>query len=495
MSSNILKGVRTLGIVCTQWGDTGKGKFVDYFAEHWADVIARGTGGANAGHTVKLGKKEFVFHLLPSGMLHKKLNVIGSGVAVEPGTILDEITTLKKAGVSLEKLRIALNARLVLPQHVVLDRVREAAGRTGKIGTTGRGMGPAYTDHVARLGLIVNDLLNPKVFREKLRRNLEEKIRLIKTYDPRVVREIMHQEILHRGEFYHPRNIFDAGRITKRYLQYGKALRPFIADTDAMLRGLLGKKNILLEGAQGNMLSVDYGTYPYVTSSDCSIQGLAKGVGLREQNVDLTFGIVKAFYMTRVGEGPFPTELGGEKSAEHVRRASRRTEAEEYPAASINDRDEFVQGIAIRQKGNEYGATTGRARRTGWLDLPLVRYSAVKLTGPNVILTKLDVLDGIESFKVCDEYEYTGPNYVHGGKVYKKGDRIRVAIPDLEIMKYCKPRYIKLRGWKGPIGSIRTYAKLPKELREAISVLEKRVGVSVSILSVGPDRKETIYIK
>lgn len=495
IDKRFLNGVRTLGVICTQWGDTGKGKFVDYFAR-WADIIARGTGGANAGHTIHLGEMEHVFHLLPSGMLHDKLNVIGTGVAVEPRTVLEELATLRQAEIHTDKLRVSLNARLVLPQHVVLDRVREAAQGDGKIGTTGRGMGPCYRDHVDRVGLVMNDLLNPDVFVRKLRRNLEEKIRLLRTYDPELVRSVMGQKILEDGIFYHPEQVLDADAIADRYLTYGVELQPFIVDTDAILRRAAGKHRILLEGAQGNLLSVDYGTYPYVTSSDCTIHGLAKGVGLSERDVDLTLGIVKAFYMTRVGEGPFPTELGGEKSADHCRTAKRETEAADYPQSSINDPDEFVRGIAIRQAGNEYGATTTRARRTGWLDLPLLRYSAEELTGPNVILTKLDVLDGAESFRICRCYEYTGPDYVRGDHVFRAGDQLRTAVPDLEVMQHCRPCYAdaEFPGWEGPIREIREFGKLPPELRQAVRFVEEQADVNVTLLSVGSDREETIFV-
>ena len=495
---DFLDRVRTLAVICTQWGDTGKGKFVDYFAS-WADIIGRGTGGANAGHTIRVGRSEYVFHLLPSGMLHaKKLNVIGSGVAVEPGTVIDELEALKRFGVSGDNLRIALNARLVLPQHMVMDRLREQAGRPGRIGTTGRGMGPAYTDHTARVGLVVNDLLNPHIFCEKLSRNLEEKVRLVRAYDPTlaITRSIMDHPILNKGVFFSEKNVFDEEMIAEVYLEYGSALKRYIIDTDALIRTAHAEgSRILLEGAQGNLLSVDYGTYPYVTSSDCSIAGLAKGVGLREQDVDLTLGIVKAFYMTRVGEGPFPTELGGERSAQSCRVSTRASEKIAYPDASLNDPDEFVRGVAIRRIGNEYGATTGRPRRTGWLDLPLIRYSAGRLTGPNVILTKLDVLDGADSFKVCTEYVYEGPDYRRGEFIFRTGQRIVTAMPDLEIMQYCRPHYVELPGWPGPIRAVREYQELDPALRQAIEFLEESTDINVMMLSVGPDREDTIVVK
>lgn len=492
---DFLKGVRVLGIVCTQWGDTGKGKFVDYFAD-WADVIARGTGGANAGHTIWVNGEKHVFHLLPSAMLHDKLNVIGSGVALEPGLVLDELTTLDCGGVSTDNLRIAFNARLVLPQHVVLDRVRDASSEEDKIGTTGRGMGPAYADHVARLGLTVNDLLNPDVFRKKLQRNLREKRKVLRTYDPEAVKRVMHQEILKSGSFYSdPESIFNEDAIIERYMEYGRHLEDYICDADAIVRSCFReKRNILLEGAQGNMLSVDYGTHPYVTSSDCSIAGLAKGVGLHEHDVDLTLGIVKGFYMTRVGEGPFPTELGGERSAEACRVQTRDTEAKKYPDASINDPDEFIRGVAIRKLGDEYGATTGRPRRTGWLDLPLIRYSTEQLAGPNVILTKIDVLDTAETIMVCTEYEYVGPPYRRGKDVFSAGRRILTAIPDLEILRYCRPIYEKFPGWLTSTREARSFHDIPDPLRNLIWFLKGQTEVNVTMLSVGPDREDTVFV-
>lgn len=493
IDTGFLNDILTLAILCTQWGDTAKGKIADLFAMEWADIIARGTGGANTGNTARYRDIEFVFHQLPPGMLSGKPNIIGSGVAIEPCQLLDEIRELEKIGGSADRLLIALNARLVLPQHIALDRLRESQGQ-GKIGTTGRGIGPVYADHVSRLGLTMNDLLNPDVFARKLKRNLAEKLQLLMLYDEATVRAVMQQPILGAGAYYHPTRILDADAIIERYLAYGRELRQFITDTDAILREAQGKQRILLSGTQGNLLSIDYGTYPYVTSSDCSIMGLAKGVGLRERHVDLALGIVKAFYMTRVGEGPFPTELGGELSADHCREATRDSEAR-MSTANLNAETEFLKGVAIRQAGNEYGATTGRPRRTGWLDGPLIRYSAGQLTGPNVILTKLDVLDGMREVKFCTAYEYLGPPYQYGTRTLKPGDEITVAIPDPEIMRHCRPRYEVLEGWPGPIRYAEAYDDLPAQLRQAITYLEQTTGVNVTLLSVGPDREETIFVK
>ncbi|MBI4065908.1 adenylosuccinate synthetase, partial [Candidatus Kaiserbacteria bacterium] len=279
--ARLLNGVSTLAIVCTQWGDTGKGKFVDYFAE-WADIIARGTGGANAGHTIVISGKTYVFHLIPSGILYDsagKVNVIGNGVACDPRILIEELEVLTQEDMSFNNLSIAYNARLVLPQHILMDRLRESSRDGSRIGTTGRGIGPAYVDHYARVGLTVNDMLNVDSLRRKLERNLTEKRKLLACADPLLVRQIMDHPQLGSGAFYHSSKFFDDDAIVEQYRMYGETLRLLIRDTDQMLQDAVGKKRVLLEGAQGNLLSIDYGTYPFVTASDCSVQGLARGVG------------------------------------------------------------------------------------------------------------------------------------------------------------------------------------------------------------------------
>ena len=411
--AEIMDSCRVLAIVCSQWGDTGKGKLVDFFAQ-WAAIIARGTGGANAGHTICLGDKEYVFHLVPSGILHSnKVNIIGNGVALDPRTLLDELGILTAAGITYQNLRIALNAKLVLPQHLVMDRIRESGA--GKIGTTGRGIGPAYEDHYRRLGLTVNDLLNPDAFASKFKANLCEKVQVLETYNQWSLMQIL--EHPHLKGFVSDGTL-DVNLIIEQYLAYGKQLKNMIDDTDALLRGQMHdpKIKMLLEGAQGNMLSIDYGTYPFVTASDCTVQGLAKGVGLTAADVDQTISIVKAFYMTRVGDGPVPTEMGGAKSAEWcaTKGVNRNLEKDRFPSVSIADieslatskhdsENELKLGIAIRKLGKEYGATTGRPRRVGWLDLPLLRYSSqiAGKHGKNIALTKIDVLNQCPLIRVC----------------------------------------------------------------------------------------------
>src|SRR3989344_8564446 len=275
--ARLLNGVSTLAIVCTQWGDTGKGKFVDFFAE-WADIIARGTGGANAGHTIVIGGKTYIFHLIPSGILYDsagKRNIIGNGVACDPRILIEELEILTKEHMSFNNLSIAYNARLVLPQHLLMDRLRESSRDGSRIGTTGRGIGPAYVDHYARIGLTVNDMLNVDSLRRKLERNLAEKRKLLAHLDPLLIQQIMGHPHLGSGAFYHPIKFFDDDAIVEQYRTYGRILRILIRDTDKILQDAVGKKRILLEGAQGNLLSIDFGTYPFVTASDCSVQGLA----------------------------------------------------------------------------------------------------------------------------------------------------------------------------------------------------------------------------
>ncbi len=486
---------KTIAVIDTQFGDTGKGKFVDYFAE-WADIIARGTGGANAGHTIQVGTEEHIFHLVPSGILHKgKINIIGNGVVLDPRVLCEELAILRLHSIDYTgRLKIALNAKLVLPQHVVMDRFREGCDRNGKIGTTGRGIGPAYEDHYRRIGLTINDLLNRSLFMDKLKRNIEEKVRVLKGYEPALIKKVMAHPSLGEGRFYCPKKIFDINEIADAYTWYRHNMIELIEDTDTLLRNAVGKKRVLLEGAQGTLLSVDYGTYPFVTSSDCSTEGLAKGVGIKTSDVEKVFGVTKAFYMTRVGGGPFPTEFGGEKSAKWCgSKATREIESKQYRKANFKTDNEFEFGIAVRRAGNEYGATTGRPRRTGWLDLPLLRYST-GITGRHLILTKLDVLSGCPEIKVCTEYEYTGPSIQIGQSLLKRGDRIGKAIPATEILAHCKPVYETFPGWKEDITGVRSMDDLPAQLQELIQFVGIAAGVVIQVVSVGPDRSQTIIV-
>ena len=490
-----LKGVMTLGVICTQWGDTGKGKLIDYFSQ-WADIVARGTGGANAGHTICVNGETYIFHLLPSGILHtEKINIIGNGVVLDPHIVLEEVGILAKADYTCDNLKIAYNAKLVLPQHLVMDRAKDIG--KGRIGTTGRGIGPAYTDHCARFGLIVNDMLNPEIFKAKLKRNLKDKVKLLREFPIEKIKEIMDHDHLENGKFFDEKEIFNVEAITEHYLKLGQELKRFITDTDKLLREALCKKHILLEGAQGTLLSIDYGSYPYVTSSDSTIQNLPKGVGLSTADVDLVYNIVKALYMTRVGEGPFPTEFGGTKSAEYCGQSgiTAETEKKEYPEVTLDpDGDEFMFGVNVRRAGSEYGATTGRPRRNGWLDLPLLRHSlqVAGKHGQTIALTKIDVLDKCPTIKVCTSYKYTGPDYNMGGTTLKKGDTLETAILLSEILEHSEPIYQEFSGWMTDITKIKEFDELPEKLKTIIKFIEKEAKTSVGMVSVGPDREQTI---
>lgn len=501
----LLKHVRTLAIVCLQWGDSGKGKLVDFFAD-WADIIARGTGGANAGHTIKAGGQEMIFHLVPSGLMREnKINIIGNGVVLDPRILCEELSVLEQHGIEYrDRLFIANNAKLVLPHHLVIDRIRDMA-KSGRIGTTGRGIGPAYEDHYRRTRLVVADLLNPEIFVRKLERSLGEIILLLQSYDPEAIKTIMRHKHLGEGRFYSANGFFSTGEIAEAYLGWGSKLAPMIRDTDSWLRREVGQRPILLEGAQGTLLSVDHGTYPYVTASDASLAGLAKGVGLLSSQVDLTLGIVKAPYMTRVGEGSFPTEMGGTQSNEWCGRMAasiaradgfksvRDLEADAYGLVTLDDPDEFKLGVAVRIVGDEYGKTTSRPRRTGWLDLPLLRY-ARQFNGPDVVLTKLDVLSRCPTIKICVAYRYDGPNYwVDGEDILTRGKEIQTAIPADEVLKHCRPIYREFPGWRCDISQAKSVDDLPPELINIIKFIEGEAGVKARVLSVGSDREQTIF--
>ncbi len=488
---------RSMAVNCLQFGDTGKGKFVDMFA-NWADIIVRCTGGDNAGHTIICNGKEKIFHLIPSGIIHDvngKINVIASGTVIYPKTLIHEITIVQSEGIPCAHLKISLSAKVIMPYHILLDRLSEAKAGSAKIGTTGKGIGPCYADFTARKGISVNDLLNPQIFRRKLTKNMEYVNRLLQAYHPEDIDVIMAHEHLEYGEFSDKEGGLNIEAIAEKYLAYGHILQPYICNTDEFIQDSLGRYNILLEGAQGYLLSVDYGTYPYVTSSDCSVQGLMKGAGLEMEAIDLPFGIIKGLYMTRVGSGPFPTEMGGQKS--EVWCGSPGAGADEkklYADSDINDADEFVQGVAIRRVGHEYGATTGRPRRTGWLDLPLLRH-ALRSEANQIIMTKLDVLSGVKKIKICHSYCYDGDEYVYGDKVIKRGDVISTAIVDPYFLYECKPIYEEFPGWDEDIRGIRKYFDLPQNLKNILKYIFVEVeAADLRIISVGPGPEETIFV-
>lgn len=417
-------------VVGSQWGDEGKGKLIDILSEH-SDITVRYQGGNNAGHTVVVGEQEYVFHLLPSAILHKgKVCVIGNGVVIDPEALLKEIDDLARRGIEVgaQRLKISGHAHVVMPYHRILDGLRESK-RKNKIGTTGRGIGPCYADKVSRCGIRIIDLLNQRVLKSKLEDNLREK------------NEIFQKVFNIKG--------FSFRGIYKEYLEYGKKLSSYVCDAALYLNDALDhKKSVLFEGAQGTFLDIDFGTYPFVTSSNSIVGGLCTGSGVAPTRIDKTIACVKA-YTTRVGEGPFPTEF----------------------ASSLKDE--------IRAKGNEFGATTGRPRRCGWFDSVLVRYSVIINNVHELAIMKLDVLGDLDKIRICTGYKYKG-------KICKDFPM------DFEALSNVQPIYEELDGWKKDISGARTYAQLPVNARKYIERLEKLLKVGVKYISIGTKRSEII---
>lgn len=418
-------------IVGTQWGDEGKGKIIDILAKE-VDYIVRYQGGSNAGHTVVVNNREHIFHLIPSGILHKeKICCIGNGVVIDPAVLIKEIEDLSAAGIKIDKrLKISSLTHVIFPYHKILDRLRETK-RTYRIGTTGRGIGPCYADKVSRCGIRMIDLLNPRVFREKLKDNLKEK------------NEAFKKVYRHPG--------FNFNQIYREYLTYGRVLSGYICNTQGLLnKAIKAKKDILFEGAQGTFLDIDFGTYPFVTSSSATAGGACIGAGVSPTVIDEVVGVAKA-YTTRVGEGPFPTE---------------------FPSR-------FAK--IMRDKGNEFGATTGRPRRCGWFDSIMVK-EAVLLNGiTKFAIMKLDVLDGLKTVKVCTAYKYKG-------KLFKEFPY------DLEVLGKAKPVYTQMPGWSGSSERARSYQDLPLRAKGYLSRLEDILNTRISIVSVGSSREETIFL-
>ncbi|MFH0876958.1 MAG: adenylosuccinate synthase [Candidatus Omnitrophota bacterium] len=417
-------------LIGLQWGDEGKGKVVDLLSKD-VRLIVRYQGGNNAGHTVVAGTESFVFHLLPSGILHKdKLCVIGNGVVVDPKVLLEEISSLeKRVGSIHERLKISDQAHVIFPYHRILDGLRETK-RSNKIGTTGRGIGPCYADKVSRCGIRMGDLSNTRLLREKLKDNLNEK------------NEIFKKVFRHPG--------FDFKELFQVYRAYGHKLKKYIGNTVALLNeAVRADESILFEGAQGTFLDIDFGTYPFVTSSNAVSGGACIGTGIPPTKIHRVVGVIKA-YTTRVGEGPFVTEF----------------------AKALNDQ--------IRAKGREFGATTGRPRRCGWLDAVMVRH-AVMINGVgSLAMMKLDVLDQLETIKICTAYQY-------------KGKKFREFPHDLEVIENARPVYKEFSGWKLTTSNIRSYEKLPRNAKDYISAIEELCSVPIEIVSVGSARTETIF--
>jgi len=420
-------------VIGTQWGDEGKGKVVDLLTDR-AQAVVRFQGGHNAGHTLVIDGDKTVLHLIPSGILHAGVRcLIGNGVVVSPGALVEEIEMLEGRGIPVtERLRISASAPLILPVHIALDLARERARGNAAIGTTGRGIGPAYEDKVARRGLRVGELLQPEAFTERLRGLLE-----------------YHNFTL---EHYFKAQPVDFQATLDEALAHGERLRPMIADVAELLYADLDAGNsMLFEGAQGMMLDIDHGTYPYVTSSNTTTGGAATGTGVGPLALDYVLGIVKA-YATRVGGGPFPTEL--------------------FDAV----------GKHLGEVGREFGATTGRPRRCGWLDMVALRRAVRVNSISGLCMTKLDVLDGLETVKICTAYQVDGVE-------------VNALPAGAEALARCEPVYEELPGWRGSTAGARAVDLLPDNARAYLARVEALAGVPVDIISTGPDRDETIILR
>ena len=422
----------TLVVVGSQWGDEGKGKITDLLSEE-ADIIVRYQGGCNAGHTVVKGDKQFIFHLIPSGILHKGVKcLIGNGVVIDPGSLLEEIKELKNKGIEIKgKLFIDFKAHVVFPYHKILDEIKEEKRGKNKIGTTGKGIGPAYLDKVARTGIRMIDMIDGKSLLKKIEINLNEKNDIFKKLYGFKMSNQEKKDIL------------------EKYIEYGQLLKKYVIDVSLYLNQAINEdKKILFEGAQGTLLDIDHGTFPYVTSSNPVAGGACIGTGVGPTKIDRVMGITKA-YTTRVGRGPFPTEMKGELQE------------------------------STRRKGGEFGATTGRPRRCGWFDAVLVNY-AVRINGMDtMVLTKIDILSDFDKVKICTSYKYNG-------------ETIKEFPVNLEILENCIPIYEEMEGWKGDISQITKFEDLPQQLKDYIKRIEELVKTKVVIVSVGPKRSQTI---
>ena len=419
-------------VIGLQWGDEGKGKIIDILAKDY-DIIARYQGGGNAGHTLIIGDEKFIFHLIPSGILHQdKKCVIGNGIVFDPKLFIEEIEGLAERNINVTgNLFVSDRAHVVFPYHKKLDLLQEKQKGNSMIGTTGRGIGPCYTDKISRDGIRVAELLDKERFKDKLKRTVEEKNRtFVKLYDDEPVSwEDIYEE----------------------YCGYADKIAPFVCDTvDLMARAIGDNKSILFEGAQGALLDVDFGTYPFTTSSNTTSGGVSSGIGVSPKQINNIIGITKA-YTTRVGSGPFPTEVEGE------------------------------DGEHIRKKGGEFGSTTGRPRRCGWFDAVAIQHS-VRISGvDSLIVTKLDVLDDQDTIKICTGYKYN--------------EKLYNTFPaDIDVLNNCEPVYEEVPGWNENTSGMRSAESLPEKAKDYIKRIENIVGVKVKMVSVGPERSQIISI-
>ncbi|MBQ6296123.1 MAG: adenylosuccinate synthase [Selenomonadaceae bacterium] len=422
----------TVVISGAQWGDEGKGKIVDYLAQQ-ADTVVRFQGGSNAGHTVTVGGEEYKLRLLPSGILYKGTTcVIGNGVVVDPQCLLEEIDNMQKRGIDTSNIKISNRAHVVMPWHKLIDELGETLRGENKIGTTKRGIGPCYIDKADRIGIRVCDLIDGEEFSKKVRDVLK-------------VKNLILEKVYNHAPL-------DAEEIIREYEGYAERLRPFVCDTITLLNEQIdASKKILFEGAQATMLDIDYGTYPYVTSSHPISGGVGIGAGVAPKKIDTVVGVVKA-YCTRVGEGPFPTEQLNE----------------------IGDK--------LREAGHEFGTVTGRPRRTGWLDACVVKYAG-QLSGTDYMaVTRLDILDSFDEIKMCTAYKING-EIIH-------------EIPaSLKVLAKVEPVYEIFAGWKTDISKIRRYEDLPENARKYLERMAQVTGIALGIVSVGPNRDQTIVLE
>ncbi len=420
-------------VIGSQWGDEGKGKIVDLLSED-IEIVARYQGGANAGHTICWGDKTFVLHLVPSGIFHQGVTcVIGNGVVIDPVAVMEEIRTIQELGYDVEgRLFISHNAHLIMPYHKRIEQAREQARNSGAIGTTGRGIGPSYVDKFARTGIRVVDLLDRDVLRKKLTHSIEEKNAILKG--------VYGAEEL------------DVDEIIEEYVEFDRLIDPYVTNTSEYLCKALKKgKHVLAEGAQGSLLDVDFGTYPYVTSSHPTAGGACTGLGIPPTEINRVIGIVKA-YSTRVGNGPFPTELEDEV------------------------------GEQLRKVGQEFGATTGRPRRCGWLDLVALRYTSMINGFTDLAITKLDVLSGHETLKVGTHYAYD--------------DKVTTSFPaEVQTLERVSPRYTTLPGWDEDIVGVSHFEELPQAARDYLGYISHELDVGISMISTGPKRSQTIVVE
>lgn len=416
-------------VIGTQWGDEGKGKVVDYFSKD-ADYVVRFQGGNNAGHTIKVGDQVYKLHITPSGVIQGKTGIIGNGCVIDPEVLINEIDNLTRRDIK-PKLLISDRANIIMPYHRILDGAEEQYLGGKKIGTTKRGIGPCYSDKIARKGIRAIDITDKNLLSKKLNFILPVKQKIFESYG--IDKKLDKKEIL------------------ETYIIYGKRLKDFISSTHIELnKAIKSRKNVLFEGAQGTMLDVDYGTYPYTTSSHTIAGGSCIGAGIGPHNINEIIGIVKA-YTTRVGEGPMPTELY-DKIGKH-----------------------------LAEKGYEFGTTTSRLRRCGWLDLVVVRHSCMISGITKLAITKLDVLDGLETLKICNNYLLNG----------EKIDFVPASIEDVEK---CKPVYKDFKGWKKIEKDTKVFSDLPKDAQVYLKYIEKETGTPIAIVSIGPGRKETIEV-